>query len=118
MSGGGCYVPLGAGPCGCPNGDGTTIFIRRVDVNWEDASLTYHFQDEKRAPERITEPADVSMCLSAILEVYIPLARDAKEGDEIVEFWVDGEEVGLKGAVKLLAMRKLHTAMYHLDEKK
>jgi hypothetical protein len=108
-----CYVPLGGEKCGCGNGDGTTLFIRRLDISWTKASLTYTFKNDEIPPVEITKAEDVSMCLGQILNVFIPMAEGAKEDDEIMEFWIDGNNVGLTGAKELLEKRKEHSRMFH-----
>ena len=109
---GACYVPLGAGECRCGHGDGTTVFISRVDIRSAPIRLIYTFDGDVVPPEVISEPASISMCLSQILNVFIPLAESYSAPDQIMQFCIDGKDVGLEGAKELLAMRKLHTAMY------
>lgn len=112
-----CWVPLGCGPCECGKGDGTTLYISRIDIFRADGSLVYSFKDNVREPENITELRAVSMCLGRILQVYIPMAGAAGEDDEIVQLFIDGKNVGLEGAKALLARSKAHTAKYHSKKK-
>lgn len=103
-----CYMPLGGKPCECLRGDGTTLYIKRVEMVWADSSLLLFFQKDGRPPEKVTDPHDVSRTLSAILNTYIPIAEAAKtDKADIMEFWIDGKNVGLDGAKSLLAIRKL-----------
>lgn len=105
-----CWMPLGCDPCQCDEGDGTTKFIRRLDVAWADATLTYTFEDA--TTELISDPHSVGMCMNQILKVYIPLAEE-KGDDAVMEFWVDGKKVGLAGAKALVELRRLHSKVYH-----
>ena len=106
MKGKACYIPLGGEECTCEVGNGETWFIKRTDWGWEDSTITYKFVEPTHPDELVTDPTSVSQCIGQILAVYIPLARAKEPGKDLMEFFLDGKDVGLPGAESLLAARK------------
>ena len=103
-----CFVPIGGKKCECMK-DNITWFIKRIDLSFGDATLTYTFVNDYYLI--ISNPSDVSMCTGQILDQMIEINEDGKK-EEFVELYIDGKNVGVEGAKKLRSMRKQHTKKY------
>ena len=103
-----CFVPLGGMKCECTkdNTTHTTWFIKKINLSWSDATLTYTFVNDDNLV--ISNPKDVSMCTGQILDQMIDISQNGKE-EEFIELYIDGKDVGIEGAKDLLRRRKQHT---------
>ena len=105
-----CYEPLGGNECQCVYGN-KTCFIIEAAMNWDKATLTYKFAEPELPDFIISRSDEVSAAVSVLLLKYINIAE--KNITPLMKFTLDGKELKLDGAKKLLALRQAHTLKYH-----